>query len=135
METFNSRLRTSSLPALDLCEKLSVDGVIHCCNCFCNFNTPFAKKIAQVYPALADKDKETEKGDRTKLGTYTFIKKTRNSICIKGVSFYAINAYTFSDQKSTEFDYSALEKILTDLNTELKRKARCLCRAAICKYD
>lgn len=135
METFNSRIRTSLESAEYLDKKLMVDGIVHCCNCFCNFNTPFGKKITALYPALIDVDKETEKGDRTKLGTYTFIKKTKTSLCIKGVAYHVINAYTYSDQRNTEFDYEALEKILTNLNSLLKRKINSFCHATKCKYD
>lgn len=122
MEIFNSRLRTYHESAISLSEKLYVDGVLHCCNVFCNFNTDFGKKIAKLYPAAVEKDKETEKGDRTKLGTYTFIKKNKSSLSIKNIGFYVINGYTYKDQKNIEFDYEALEKILTDLNSVLNGK-------------
>lgn len=122
MKIINQRLRTSPQTAKHLIENTWIDGVINCCNVFCNFNTDFGKKIGKILPEMSIKDGETEKGDRTKIGTFTYIRKTKSTLAIKDINFYGINAYTYSDQKNTIFDYEGFEKILTDLNEILRGK-------------
>lgn len=82
--------------------------------------------LCEKYKGLAEADNETEKGDRTKLGSYSYIKKMMDGSSLKNVHFYIFNAYTFfesnRDGKSEQFDYKALENMLDSLNYVHKQK-------------
>ena len=53
--------------------KLALDGefdvIVHGCNCFCTMGAGIAKQIKNSFPIAYAADLETNKGDRSKLGT------------------------------------------------------------------
>ncbi len=48
------------------------DVIIHGCNCFCTMGAGIARTIKQQFPEAYQADLETEKGDKSKLGTISF---------------------------------------------------------------
>lgn len=65
------------------------DAIVHGCNCFCTMGAGIAKAIRAEFPEAYVADKQTTKGDRFKLGTYSSATVTTN-----GHSLTIVNAYT-----------------------------------------
>jgi len=77
---------------LKLAKEGKFDILVHGCNCMSTMGAGIAKQVAREYPqALAVDRAETEKGDRTKIGTYT-------KVAVGGENgehtFTIVNAYT-----------------------------------------
>lgn len=45
--------------------------IAHQCNCHCAMGAGFAERLARVFPEAEAADKATERGDQSKLGTFT----------------------------------------------------------------
>lgn len=74
--------------------KIAHDGnfdiIVHGCNCFNTMGSGIARQIAEKYPEAKAADLATVKGDRKKLGNFTFAS-------VKGDedhTFTIVNAYT-----------------------------------------
>ncbi len=48
------------------------DIIIHCCNCFNAMGAGIARSIANKWPGAWEADNRTIKGDKDKLGTFTY---------------------------------------------------------------
>ena len=46
--------------------------IVHSCNCFCTMGAGIAKEIKKRYPRAYEVDCMTKKGDRSKLGQFSF---------------------------------------------------------------
>lgn len=88
------------------------DVIIHGCNCFCNFGAGIALQILNQFPEAYEKDKATEVGDESKLGTYTSAPIVRN-----GRQFTLVNAYTQygCGVDKVRCDYDALDTIFKSI--------------------
>lgn len=73
--------------------KLALNGefdvIVHGCNCFCTMGKGIALTIKNVFPEAYQADLKTNKGDKQKLGKYSYAKLQRN-----GYQITVINAYT-----------------------------------------
>lgn len=56
---------------LQLAQTGKFDVIVHGCNCFGAMGAGIAKQIKDQFPEAYEVDKQTYKGDRTKLGTYS----------------------------------------------------------------
>jgi O-acetyl-ADP-ribose deacetylase (regulator of RNase III) len=74
---------------LGLAKQGQFDVIIHGCNCFNAMGAGIADQIAREFPEAYQADCKTVKGDRAKLGNYTFAVIRRGD-----VEFTIINAYT-----------------------------------------
>jgi len=65
------------------------DVIIHGCNCFCQMGAGIAATIKTVFPEAYEADLQTPKGDKEKLGTFSYatVLRDNNEITI-------INAYS-----------------------------------------
>ena len=99
---------------LDLAEAGEFDVIVQGCNCFNTMGGGIAREIRERFPAAAEVDAETEKGDYTKLGNWT---KSRTVPDKNGHWFTIINAYTqYNMSQGTDvFEYVAFELILQKL--------------------
>ena len=96
------------------------DAIIHGCNCFNTMGKGIAYTIRKVFPEAYEADKKTKKGDRNKLGDYSYA-----ALNIKQKELFIINAYTQYDyritsQKSINVDYEAIRKVFTRINKDFK---------------
>lgn len=95
---------------LTLAEQGEFDVIVHGANCFNTMASGIAGQIARRFPQAADVDKQTEKGDRRKLGDFTFVK-------IQGLGtheFSIVNAYTqytYSRERDV-FEYDSFQEFL-----------------------
>jgi O-acetyl-ADP-ribose deacetylase (regulator of RNase III) len=81
------------------------DFIVHGCNCFCTMGAGFAKGIKSVFPAAAEADRTTARGDLAKLGICTFAEIDRG-----GTPLIVVNAHTQFDYRGSGpmVDYDAV---------------------------
>lgn len=81
------------------------DVIVHGCNCFHTMGAGIAKAIAAEFPEALEADRATLKGDRAKLGTYSYKTVSRN-----GRLLTVVNAYTQFDWRGSgkKVDYPAV---------------------------
>ena len=65
-------MKTCRGDLLRLAEEGAFDVIVHGCNCFCTMGAGIAKGVAARFPQALEADRQTSKGDRTKLGTCSF---------------------------------------------------------------
>lgn len=91
------------------------DVIVHGCNCFCAMGAGIAKTIKQKFPAAYQADIETEKGDKSKLGTISWaaIEQSHGRLIV-------VNAYTQYHWRGrgTKVDYEALRQVFKTIKKE-----------------
>lgn len=89
------------------------DAIAHGCNCFNTMNSGVAKNIREAFPVVYEVDSKTERGDRTKLGTFTEAKV----LTLYGNEISVFNLYTQYRYGTDRphFDYNALDTVLARL--------------------
>ena len=106
---------------LDLAKDQQFDVIGHGANCLCTMGAGIAKFIAQEFPEALEVDRETKRGDKTKLGTYT-------KVYIMEYNFSIVNLYTqfgFGTSKTTVEEgerYEAIRKALQAFKLEFSGK-------------
>lgn len=94
------------------------DIIVHQANCFHTMGAGIAKVIAQKYPEAVKADKETIKGDKNKLGSFSIgFGKDRKII----INMYS--QYSFSNTH-IETDYTAMETALEEIKLFAKSHHR-----------
>ena len=97
------------------------DVVIHGCNCFNTMGNGIAKQFKTKYPEVYHTDLKTIKGDKTKLGNYSFkYIKTNNEheICI-------INAYTqYHYGGGINVNYTAIRNVFQVISKSFPKTSR-----------
>lgn len=99
----------------DIFEDTKTHILIQGCNCFNTMGAGIANIIKNKFPAAYQADLETKKGDREKLGTYTFADVNPNNE--KGKVKYIVNLYsqyTYWEQNDM-FSIEAFEKGLNSI--------------------
>lgn len=102
--------------------------IAHGCNCFNTMGAGIAKEIKKQYPEVFKIDNETEKGDRNKLGNYTFADVNKDRI--KDKTIYIVNLYsqyTFYDKKdmfSLKAYKDSLNKMINDFLFKRKNNGK-----------
>lgn len=97
--------------------QLALDGdfqtIIHGCNCQCTMNSGVAKEIREVFPEAYEADCRTTKGDRKKLGSFSFAEVVRD-----GKRITIVNAYTQYGYGRTgvHVDYAAVQSCMVEIS-------------------
>lgn len=88
-----------------------LDVVGHGCNCMCTMKSGIAPLMAAAFPAAHDADQATQKGDVSKLGTFSSAKVDDLLV----VNLYT--QYTFTGRREGKMDlsYDALKESLDNL--------------------
>ena len=95
------------------------DVIIHGCNCFCTMGAGIAKGIKANFPEAYQADLQTEKGDKSKLGTFSIAEvKTEYGNLI------VVNAYTQYNYKGKgrKVDYEALRNVFEKIKQQFTGK-------------
>jgi len=111
MANESSSLKHTKGNLLDLAEAGLFDVVVQGCNCFNTMGGGIAREIRERFPAAAEVDEDTIRGDYNKLGNWS-------EVTIFGKNeFTIINAYTQYNMSKGEdvFEYIAFELILQKL--------------------
>jgi O-acetyl-ADP-ribose deacetylase (regulator of RNase III) len=97
--------------------KLATDGefdvIIHGCNCFCTMSAGIAKLIKKQFPEAYEADLATEKGEKSKIGTISWVKSADRKLFI-------VNGYTQFNWKGNgrKADYEAIRAVFKKVKTE-----------------
>ncbi len=98
---------------------LALDGkfdvIVHGCNCLCTMGAGIAKQIKSIFPEAYEADCKTKKGDKDKLGAYSYAIAENVTI---------INAYTQYDYKGPwiNVDYDAIRSVFRKLKSDYSGK-------------
>jgi len=97
---------------ITLAKQGEFDMIVHGCNCFNSMGKGIALSIKNNFPNAYKADCKTIKGDRSKLGTYSFADVLRED----GSTFTVFNAYTqytyWDRSVPVLFEYDAFQEIL-----------------------
>jgi O-acetyl-ADP-ribose deacetylase (regulator of RNase III) len=74
---------------IELAIKGQFDVIVHGCNCYHTMGAGIAKAIKLTFPEAYEADKQTTKGDKSKLGTISFAE-----VSLDGRRLVIVNAYT-----------------------------------------
>jgi O-acetyl-ADP-ribose deacetylase (regulator of RNase III) len=94
------------------------DVVLHNCNCFCTMGSGVALCIANAWPEVAAADCATQKGDISKLGTYSRARVVRGDIGFNVYNIYG--QYKYGYRSLQLFDIDAFAYAIDTLATELQ---------------
>ena len=89
------------------------DLIVHGCNCFNTMGGGIARQIKEEFPDAWLADAETERGNKSKLGTFTLGLHGR-LIIVNAYTQYGFNSGALIED---QFEYAAFEKILNMLAT------------------
>ena len=90
------------------------DVIVHGCNCFNNMGGGIAKQIKTKFPEVYIEDCKTKKGDKNKLGTYSFAQ-----IQIGNNKVIVINAYTqYHYAGRNNVDYKAIDLVFKSIKND-----------------
>jgi len=96
---------------ITLAEQGHLDVIVHGCNCFCVMGAGIAKQISKRHPEAYKADwQNTQKGDKSKLGGFTWTEITMPS----GHSFIIVNAYTqyrYGTKGYPDVEYGAIRSV------------------------
>lgn len=93
----------------NLLEANDVDVILHVANLFHTFGAGIAKQIKEKFPNSYKADLATKKGDKNKLGTYSFAFDSGKFI----VNMYAQDGFAQPGKPAT--DYVAFKKAITKI--------------------
>jgi O-acetyl-ADP-ribose deacetylase (regulator of RNase III) len=102
---------------------LALDGkfdvIIHGCNCYCTMGAGIAKAIKLEFPEAYEADCKTEKGNKSKPGSYSSatINKENHQITV-------VNAYTQYNYKGkgVKADYEAVRSVFKLIKNDFSGK-------------
>ena len=94
-----------------------VNVIAHCCNCFNTMKSGIAPLVAKAFPGAERVDKQTKRGDKSKLGGLT------ESFCVEyGVAVYNLyGQFGFWGRREgkMDLDYNALDSSLSKMAADL----------------
>lgn len=96
---------------LSMAHEGKFDVIVHGCNCFHAMGSGIAKQIAEKYPRAQEADFHTPKGDKGKLGRFSFASVEGG---VKN-TFLIVNAYTQYkwSGKVDVFEYEKFDEFLS----------------------
>ena len=105
---------------LKLAKEGEFDVIFHGCNCFNAMGSGIALGVKKVFPEATQRDLETIKGDKLKLGATTSVVCSTND----GGEVTVVNAYTQHgfNPKESPLNYQALELCLRQIRTQYHDK-------------
>lgn len=93
------------------------DVVVHGCNCLNAMGRGIALSVKQQFPEAYAADQATARGDRNKLGTYSYA-----TIHRQDVAFTLVNAYTQYDYRPNPYginaDYDAIQQVMMQIKRD-----------------
>jgi len=101
-------MKTKKGDLLVLAQQGEFDLIVHGCNCFCTMGAGIARQIKSIFPEAYEADIQTKKGDKEKLGTFSWAK-----IANGDKELIIINGYTqyHYSSKQKPLDYDALRQV------------------------
>ncbi len=95
------------------------DVIIHGCNCFCSMGGGIARTIQEKFPEAYAADLATAKGDRNKLGNFSYA-----TVCRIGHELTIINGYTQLHFFGADVlvDYDAVRRLFAKIKANFSGK-------------
>ncbi len=95
------------------------DVIVHGCNCFCTMGGGIARTIQEEFPEAFAADLATAKGDRNKLGNFSYVTVYRI-----GCELTIINGYTQFQFFGADVlvDYDAVRRLFAKVKAEFSGK-------------
>lgn len=119
-------MKTIDGDLLELARQGKFDVIVHGCNCFHTMGGGIALQIRKKYPEAYTIDcKETNNGDRGKLGSYSFVSRTFFVPELeKAHELTIINAYTQYDfgKHGRNVDYEAVSSAFAEIKRNFHGK-------------
>ena len=105
-------MKTIQGDLIELALKAEFDLIIHGCNCHCSMGAGIAQAIKKTFPEAYQADLQTAKGDRSKLGDFSFALIEREDL-----QLIIVNAYTQFDFSGSGVlvDYEALRSVMAKM--------------------
>ena len=100
---------------IELAVQGKFDIIVHGCNCFNTMGSGIAKQIKSVFPKAYAADQLTNKGDKSKLGTYTYFKHTAKDLETDLTIINAYIQYNYLPRDVRNADYDAIKKVFKDI--------------------
>ena len=104
---------------ITLALKGQFDVIVHGCNCFCTMGAGIARVIQDEFPEAYAADLVTVKGDRSKLGDFSFATVKRNERQITIVNGYT--QFHFHGE-SVLVDYDAVQNVFKKVKQQFSGK-------------
>lgn len=102
---------------VELAQEGVFDAIVHCQNCFHGWKKGIVVSIGEAFPEAIEADLKTVKGDKSKLGSYSFAKVTLSSgKTLFVINLYAQYSYGQGKHLSENFLAEGLRKINTDFS-------------------
>lgn len=92
------------------------DVIVHGCNCHCVMGAGIAAQIRKEFYAAYIVDRDTKRGDLSKLGGYT-----KSETCRNGFPITIVNAYT-QGEPGRNLDYAALRQCVHAIKLDFSGK-------------
>jgi len=100
---------------IEMAKNKEFDVIIHGCNCFNTMGAGIALQIKRNFKAAYEADQQTKKGDKKKLGTYTYAE-------VDGIIIVnAYTQYTFSKDLD-DINYWAVRQVMRKISRDFKGK-------------
>ncbi len=112
-------MKTIQGDLIQLAKENLFDVIIHGCNCQCTMGAGIAKSIKLNFPEAYKADLETEKGDRSKLGTTSYASNADS-----GHEIIVVNGYTQFHYRGsgTLADYEAIKSVMREVKKRFSGK-------------
>jgi O-acetyl-ADP-ribose deacetylase (regulator of RNase III) len=96
------------------------DVIVHGCNCQCTMGAGIAKSIKSKFPEAYKADRGTPKGDKSKLGRFSWAKIKRGA-----VEFVVVNAYTQFHWRDAPVlvDYEAIRQVMKAVKAQFHTRS------------
>lgn len=116
-------MKTTKGDLIKLATSGEFDVIVHGCNCFHIMGAGIAKSIKTRFPEayLADR-RQSIKGDRGKLGTYTRANVLGGELTV--INAYTQYSYGRGPNRESPVDYEAIGKVFALLRKELPKGSR-----------
>ena len=92
---------------IELVDNREINVLIHPCNCFHDMESGVAKQLKDNYPEVYEADLKTIKGDKDKLGRFSFADVARH--------LRIINAYTQYYNDNAHVNFSAIREVFSHI--------------------
>ncbi len=93
------------------------DVMVHGCNCFGAMGSGIARQVKDTFPEAYSADLATEKGDSSKLGTYSIA--TYDDALTDYGKLHVVNAYTqYAFWNDADVDYEAIRWCFKDIKED-----------------
>jgi len=116
---------TSKGDLIDLALQGKFDIIAQGCNCFCKQGKGLAKQIKEIFPEAYQADLETKKGDKEKMGNFSFamISLPKKTIIVANLYTQYFWGEANPEKGETQKErYQAIEESLLQLNSKFPNK-------------